>query len=135
MKNIADIRWTFLRVMYLYTAVGAGLLGFAMILAPCWMIATFNLPIQDPLLFSIVGSVYTAFGILALFGMKYPLRFVPVLFLQMIYKSVWIIIFVLRSAPYAWPKGYPLLICAVFISYVVGDIYAIPFKYLLRKEE
>ena len=56
------IRWKWLSAMYVYTAAGAGLLGLAMLLAPNFVAAYLHMPIQDPVVFGVVGSAYLAFA-------------------------------------------------------------------------
>ena len=56
------IRWKWLSAMYVYTAAGAGLLGLAMLLAPNFVVAYLHMPIQDPVVFGVVGSAYLAFA-------------------------------------------------------------------------
>lgn len=60
-------------------------------------------PLQDPVIFGVFGSVgsqqclycfrshilFIAFGLIFLLGLKSPLKFVPVLLLQLTYKTIW----------------------------------------------
>ena len=86
-----NVRWRWLRYMYIYTIVGAGGFGLGIILAPDFMVSLFRWPTQDPIVFGVAGSVWLAFGLLSVFGLRAPLKFVPVLLLQLIYKSIWFI--------------------------------------------
>ena len=128
------IRWKWLNGMYVYTAVGAGLLGVAMLLAPNLVVAYLDMPIQDPVVFGVVGSAYVAFAIASILGLRFPLRFVPVLILQMIYKSVWLVTVFLPMFISGTPPAYAWVFAAIFVSYVVGDCIAIPFRHLLAQE-
>ena len=130
----ATIRWKWLTAMYIYTAVGAGLLGVAMLLAPNLVVAYLHMPIQDPVVFGVVGSAYLAFAIASLLGLRFPLRFIPILMLQLIYKSVWLVTVFLPMLISGTPPGYAWLFAAIFVSYVVGDCIAIPFRQLLAQE-
>ncbi len=51
---------------------------------------------------------FLAFGFLSIFGLRSPLKFVPVLLLQLCYKSIWFIGVIL-----------PLLISAQLPSYAI----------------
>jgi len=61
--------------MYIYTAVGAGLFGLGIILMPETFASMWKMPIQDPVIFGIAGSVYLAFGLVSLLGLKSPHKF------------------------------------------------------------
>jgi hypothetical protein len=128
------IRWKWLKAMYIYTAVGAGLLGLAMLLAPNLVVTYLQMPIQDPVVFGVVGSAYVAFACASLFGLRFPLRFIPILMLQLIYKSVWLVAVFLPMLISGTPPAYAWLFAAIFVSYVVGDCIAIPIRQLLARE-
>ena len=128
------IRYGWLRAMYIYTIVGAGGFGLGIIVMPTIMRNIFSWPAQDPIVYGVMGSVYLSFGLLSILGLKSPLKFVPVLLLQLCYKVVWFIgvvaplLFTGRFQPYA------ILHVAIFLSYIVGDLIAIPFPYVFGKE-
>jgi len=134
MAGHTEIRWLWLKFMYIYTAAIAGLCGVGMIVVPNTVRSIFRLPDQEPILFGIVGSVYLAFGLLSILGLRAPLKFVPVLLLQLCYKSVWFVGVILplclkgRFPPYAMPM------VVLFATYVIGDLIAIPFGYVLSKK-
>jgi len=76
MSNDIKIRWGWLKFMYWYTIVGAGGFGLGMIIIPDTMRAVFGWPSQDPIVYGITGSVYLAFGMLSILGLRSPLKFV-----------------------------------------------------------
>lgn len=43
----------------------------------------------------IVGALWTGILVLSLLGLREPLRYSPVLLLQLIYKSLWLVIYAL----------------------------------------
>jgi hypothetical protein len=129
----ATVRWKWLSGMYVYTAVGAGLLGVAVLLAPNLVVAYLHMPIQDPVVFGIVGSAYVAFALASVLGLRFPLHFIPILILQLIYKSVWLAAVFLPMLISGRPPAYAWLFAAIFVSYVVGDCIAIPFRHLLSQ--
>ncbi len=130
MKEVSGIRWGWLRFMYLYTILGAGGFGLATLAIPEWMKTVFRWPGQEPIALSIVGSVYLAFGILSLFGLRDPLKFVPVLFLQLCYKLVWFVGAVAPLLAAGRFPGYAVPTAAIFATYIIGDLIAIPFSYV-----
>jgi hypothetical protein len=46
-------------------------------------------PSQDTIVFGVFDSLYIAFGLVSILGLRAPLKFVPVLLLQLIYKIIW----------------------------------------------
>ena len=135
MPNTKTIRWNWLRGMYLYTALGAGSVGLGLLGIPETLADLLNMPVQDPVMRGAVGSCYVAFGLLALMGLRAPLRFLPVLLLQMVYKSVWLLVVFPPLVLQGNPPLYSVLFALIFATYVVGDIMAIPFHMLFPKDD
>jgi len=135
MSDIHNIRWCWLRFMYLYTIFGAGGCGLAILVIPERMKAIFHWPGDEPIALSIVASVYLAFGILSVFGLRDPLKFVPVLLLQLCYKLVWFVGAVAPLLATGRVPGYAVLTAVIFATYVVGDLIAIPFSYVFASHK
>jgi hypothetical protein len=131
----SNIRWGWLKLMYLYTIIGAGLFGLGMVIAPSFVISTFGWPLQDPVVLGVVGSVYIAFGLLSILGLKSPLTFVPVLLLQLSYKTVWFLGIALPLMAKGQFPAHGYMFAAIFLSYIIGDLIAIPFGYIFGKEK
>ncbi len=127
------IRRRWIRFMYLYTILGAGGCGLGIVIAPEVMKGVFRWPGEGPIALGIVGSVYVAFGALSVLGLRDPLKFVPVLLLQLCYKSVWLAAVVLPLVIRGRFPDSGLLTVAIFATYIVGDLIAIPFPYLLTR--
>ncbi len=128
MKKDMNINWKWLKIMYCYTIIGAGGFGLAIVLYPEAVRSLFRWPTQDPIVYGVTGSVWLAFAVLSLFGLRSPLKFAPILVLQLCYKSIWLIGVVL---PLLLSKTFPLyaiLHTVIFISYIIGDLIAIPFR-------
>jgi len=119
--------------MYLYTILGAGGCGLGIVIVPEVMKGVFRWPGDEPIALGIVGSVYVAFGVLSVLGLRDPLKFVPVLLLQLCYKSVWFAAVVLPLLIRGRFPDYGLVTAAIFATYIVGDLIAIPFPYLLAR--
>lgn len=120
--------------MYLWTILGAGGFGLSFLLIPSTMGAIFGWPNQDPVLFGVSGSVYVAFALLSILGFRSPLKFVPVLMLQLCYKSIWFIVVVLPNFVMGRMYMYGWVMAVIFATYVIGDLIAIPFSYVFEKE-
>lgn len=134
MSQDLKVRWGWLKVMYIYTIVVAGGFGLGVIIIPNVMKSVFRWPSQDPIVYGVMGSVYVAFGLLAILGLRSPLKFVPVLLLQLAYKAVWFIGVVVPLLALGEFPLYALLLVVIFASYIVGDLIAIPFPYVFAKQ-
>jgi hypothetical protein len=134
MENPIHIRFGWLKFMYIYTALGAGLLGFGMLAIPGNINSILNLPVQDPINFGIVGSAFLAFGLISILGLRFPLKFIPILLLQFTYKMIWFIGVILPLLIKGQLPTYALIYIFVFATYVIGDIIAIPFRLLFSNK-
>ena len=134
MSKEIKIRWGWLKGMYIYTIVVAGFLGVGIIVMPEMIKTKFPWPVEEPTAFGIVGSVYVAFGLLSILGLRSPLKFVPVLLLQLFYKSVWCIGVLVPLLVTAHFPSYAIPMVIIFVTYIIGDLIAIPFSYIFAKE-
>ena len=134
MSKDLNIRWGWLKIMYWYTIVGAGGFGLAMVVMPENVRSLFGWPIQDPIVYGVTGSVWLAFGLLSILGLKSPLKFVPVLLMQLTYKSVWFIGVVFPLLVSGKFPNYAILHVVIMASYIIGDLIAIPFSYVFSKK-
>ena len=130
----SNVRWKWLKGMYILTIIHAGGSGLGMILIPSAVQSFFGWPSQDPIVFGICGSVWVAFGLLSILGLRSPLKFSPILLLQLAYKVVWFIgvlfpFLIVGNFP-AYAMGYVV----VFVIYIIGDLIAIPFSYVFAKQ-
>jgi hypothetical protein len=77
-----------LRATYLLLVVGLGLTIWPNILNPdkSW-----------PLMFGVVQCMLGAVSLLALLGLRYPLRMIPLLLFEMIWKAMWLLIVALPA--------------------------------------
>ena len=134
MKNNMSVRWGWLKFMYIYTIVGAGFFGLGMVFLPKVIQSVFAFPSEDPVVFGIEGSVYTAFALLSILGFRSPVKFSPVLLLQLFYKSISLICVILPIFSGGVIEKYAVMTAVIFVTYIIGDLIAIPFSYLFRKE-
>jgi len=135
MKKDIEIRWKWLKIMYWYTIIGAGGFGFAIILFPEPVRSLFGWPAQDPIVYGVTGSIWLAFGVLSIFGLRSPLKFVPILLMQLCYKSIWFIGVVFPLVISGHFPSYAILHVVIMASYIVGDLIAIPFPYLFNRSD
>ena len=92
-------------------------------------------PSQDPVLFGVSGSVFVSFALLSILGFRSPLKFVPVLMLQLSYKSIWYIFVLLPNFVMGRVHMYGWVMAVVFATYIIGDLIAIPFSYVFEVEK
>ncbi len=65
-------------------------INFIGLAADNWSTVLFPSEILDPWT-GIAVSFYAAFSLLCLFGVRFPLKWLPLLFIQLIYKSCWML--------------------------------------------
>lgn len=134
MSEEIKVRWGWLKGMYIYTIVVAGGFGLGIIFVPNLIQSIFRMPSQDPIVMGILGSVYLAFALLSLLGLQSPLKFVPILLLQLGYKVVWFIGIILPILVAGKFPAYAILYVVVFATFIIGDLIAIPFSYVFKKQ-
>lgn len=120
--------------MYAYTIILPGITGITVIVAPHIFLGAFQWRPQDQYLLSITGSMWLSFAILASLGVRNPLKFLPVLLFQLLYKIIWLGFVVLPL----WLRGglsiHEIVFALTMVSFVIGDLIAIPFPYAFRKD-
>lgn len=134
MSKDINVRWGWLKGMYIFTIIHAGGLGLGVILIPGTFRSILGWPSQDPIVLGICGSVWVAFGLLSLLGLRSPLKYSPVLLLQLSYKVVWfigVLIPVLIAGKF---QVYMIAYVVFFAVYIMGDLIAIPFSYVFAKQ-
>lgn len=125
------IRWNWLKGMYIFTIVVAGGFGAGLIFMPNQMQSCFKMPTQDPIVLGILGSVYVAFALLSILGLRSPLKFSPILLLQLGYKAIWFVAIMLPAVITQSFPSYAIMFVVVFAAFIIGDLIAIPFQYVL----
>ena len=114
-----------MRILYLCNLVGVGAMAFPALLAPA-------APLADDPMRAVALSFWGALALLSLLGLRYPVRMLPVLLLQFLYKLVWIGAVLLP----AWMAGAVTPDLAGFAQgMVIGilfDIAAIPWLFAIR---
>lgn len=84
MSEVSRLRLHLLRAMYLLIAVGLGATIWPGILAP---------PRNLSHMAGVVRSVLGAVSLLALLGVRYPLKMLPLLLFELLWKCVWVVAF------------------------------------------
>jgi len=130
----ASIRWGWLKAMYIYTLFGAGGFGVMALFFPSAARTLFRLPEGDPAVLGLYGSFSLAAALLSILALRSPLKFVPLLLIQLVYKPLWLIVFAVPLFLKGQFPVYVVIISAVFLTYIVGNLIAIPFPYLFSRK-
>ena len=134
MESNASVRWGWLKAMYIYTILGAGSFGLGVLLFPGKMLSMLRFPAQDPVILGLFGSVALASGLAAILALRSPLKFVPLLLLQLIHKPIWLAVFAIPLFLKGQFPFYVVSMTMVFLPFIIGDLIAIPFSYLFQKK-
>ncbi|MEM9623600.1 MAG: hypothetical protein AAF993_18285 [Pseudomonadota bacterium] len=83
---------TGLKIMYLSAFVGAGIVGAITLLMPGLAAKyVFAGAVEVNVYMRILGSVWLALGALAMLGLQSPMAYIPILLIQLAYKSAWLV--------------------------------------------
>ena len=83
MSEVSTFRLYLLRAMYLFMAVGLAIFELPALLHPAALSR----------LDGVVLSVLAAFALLAVLGIRYPLKMLPLLLFELLWKSIWVLVF------------------------------------------
>lgn len=116
--NVSTTRVHVLRVVYALNFVGLGLQVWPALLGH-------GLP-WDPL-HGVAYSFWAALSLLMGVGIRYPLQMLPVLLIQLAYKSIWLLAVFLPT----WAGGGKIGFTMVMLAGVVVDLVVIPWTFVL----
>src|SRR4028119_834706 len=83
MTEVSTLRLYLLRAMYLFTVVGLAIEKLPALLHPA------SLSPGDSVILSVLGAT----ALLAVVGIRYPIKMLPLLFFEFVWKSIWILVF------------------------------------------
>jgi hypothetical protein len=83
MSDVSTFRLYTLRAMYVFTVVGLAIAKLPALLHPA------NLSPGDSVILSVLGGV----ALLAVVGIRYPIKMLPLLFFEVVWKSIWMLVF------------------------------------------
>ena len=83
MSDVSIFRLYLLRAMYVFTVVGLAIEKLPALLHPA------NLSPGDSVILSVLGAT----ALLAVVGIRYPIKMLPLLFFEFVWKSIWILAF------------------------------------------
>lgn len=122
-KGVPKWRWYLLKAFYLFVFLAFGI--------QIWDTIITYTEVWDPL-HGIAFSFWAAFAALMGLGIRYPLKMLPLVFLQLVYKSIWLlaVYLPLKSGGNLTAEAMEL-----FQANSIGialDIIVIPWGYLYR---
>ncbi len=82
MSEVSTFRLYLLRAMYVFMAIGLAIFRWPGILNPPPGISNSG---------TVVGSVLGALSLLAVLGIRYPLKMLPLLFFELLWKVLWVL--------------------------------------------
>jgi hypothetical protein len=123
-SEVSTLRLYLLRAMYAFMAVGLAITRLPGILNPPPDIANAG---------TVVGSVLAAIALLALLGIRYPVKMLPLLFFELLWKVLWVLGWGLPlwSAGQLTPDSEQTLISAL-VGVVLVPL-AIPWGYVFTQ--
>ncbi len=83
MSEVSTFRLYVLRAMYVFTVVGLAIEKLPALRHPA------NLSPGDSVILSVLGAT----ALLAVVGIRYPIKMLPLLFFEFVWKSIWILVF------------------------------------------
>lgn len=119
-SEVSLLRLYGLRALYLFIVVGLGTQILPDIFDPArhWDLAQ-----------GIIWCVLASFWLLCILGLRYPLLMLPVLFWELIWKTLWLGIVALPQ----WLSGHidPLIVPNIYACLIVVLVYiAMPWRYV-----
>ncbi len=123
-----------LKIMYYITIFGAGSFGFMMLISPSFVIALFSQPAQDLYIYGVAAAVWAAFGLIAILGLRDPIKYMPILLFQFVYKLIWVFGVFLPNLIVNGVRFDTITLLLIFLLFIVGDFLTLPFKDFFEKK-
>jgi len=92
------------------------------------------MPAQDPVVFGLNGSLFLSLGLAAIAGVRAPLRYCPVLLIELVYKLIWLLGVVLPLAMKGEFPASAAVQVVIFVTFIAGNLVAIPFRYVFARD-
>ena len=116
-KPVSTFRLYVMRALYLIVFVGLG--------SSVWPAVIKHQDMTDPL-HGVAISFWAALSLLAGLGIRYPVKMVPLLLLQMLYKAIWLLAVALPLSS----SGQKTTLTTPMLIGVVIDLIVIPWPYV-----
>ena len=123
-EGVAKYKIYLLRLLFLLTILFVGNASWTHIL-------TYEGP-WDPL-HAMSFCVWAAYATLSILGLKNPLKMLPIVFFQIFYKSLWLVVVAYPLWMQNQLAGSPAEDLTYTFLWVVLPLFALPWKYAFRK--
>jgi hypothetical protein len=123
MYEVSTLRLYLLRAMYLLIAVGLGLTVWPLIISPPDPVANAK---------TVIRALLGALAVLAVVGIRYPLRMLPLLLFELLWKVIWVVAFALRMWLHSKLDDYASETLFACLMGVVLVPIVIPWRYVLE---
>ena len=120
--EVSTLRLYLMRSLYLLTFVGVGM--------DVWPALINHGKPWDPM-YGVAFSFWAAYSTLMALGVRYPLAMLPLLILQLFYKSVWLIAVAIPLSSVGQLGPVASGLTRLFVGAVVADLIVIPWPYVL----
>jgi FtsH-binding integral membrane protein len=123
MFPISTLRLNLLRAMYSLMSVGLFITMWPAILHPTERLADAN---------SVVLALLGSLGLISLLGLRYPLKMLPVLMFELLWKCVWIIAY---AVPLCLGKGLDVYASETLFATGLGVVLVplvLPWDYIFK---
>ena len=117
MNDVSTLRLYLMRLLYL--------LNFLMLGMQVWP-ALLNHPSAWEPVRGVAFAFWAALSLLSGLGVRYPLKMVPALLMQFVYKSIWLLAVALPH----WPEFASLELTKIMWGGVIVDVIVIPWMYV-----
>jgi hypothetical protein len=112
--------------------IGLGL-GFAFLIGRQTTYSYFGFPTEELYGVTIGASVLVAYGIFGIIGMWFPVKFSPILLMQAMEKTIWLLAVVVPQLVVGPLPAFVVSQVAIYIPLIIGDLIAVPWKHLFAK--
>ncbi|WP_373489044.1 hypothetical protein [Blastomonas sp.] len=121
-----------LRMMYGAAVVGAGLVGAITLIAPSTAGRyIFAEATEIDVFMRILGALWLAIGLVAVAGFSDPVRYLPVLLIQLVYKSAWLAFAAYPALASGKSSAGLIALTLLFTMWVLALAILIPFRALM----
>ncbi|MEA2694988.1 MAG: hypothetical protein QOJ16_4375 [Acidobacteriota bacterium] len=117
-NEVSTLRLYLMRLLFL--------LNFALLGSDVWPGLIHHVGAWEPMR-GVAFSFWAALSALSALGLRYPLKMVPVLLMQFLYKSIWLLAIALPM----WSAVRGTELAKAMLIGVVFDLVAIPWGYVL----
>jgi hypothetical protein len=122
-----------IRFMFVLNIVVALSFGLALLIMPIQMYSFVGNTSQEVIWSSYGSSYMVALGLLAIAGLRSPVKFSMILVVQAIAKVVWLIGAIVPALIAGPMPFYAIYLTATFIPFIVGDLLVVPWRHIMEK--